>query len=66
MTDHTKPTTKTKRAEQIEANAKHEADRPPTQQEEKAAPTEVDDDTREAYKGMIERGADAKGEGRIP
>jgi hypothetical protein len=66
MTDRTNPDGETRRAERAEAGAEHAADRPPTPAEEDAAQTEVSDETGEAYQEMAERGAAAKGEGRIP
>jgi hypothetical protein len=57
----------TRAAETDEASARHAADRPPTQQEEGAIEGEtVDPDVAEHFKDMAERGADERGEGRIP
>jgi len=41
------------------------ADRPPTDDEEHAAPTEVTDEQRSHEEEMLERGAHQQGEGRI-
>ena len=48
-----------------DARAAHDADRPPTLEEEEAAPTEVSPETAEAYEEAMERGANVKGEGQI-
>jgi hypothetical protein len=54
--------------EAADAGAAHEADRPPTPDEERTAEqvaAEVDPATAEHYREMAERGAKAKGEGEI-
>jgi anti-anti-sigma factor len=57
----------TRAAETDEASARHAADRPPTQEEEEAIEGEtVDPDVAEHFEDMAERGADERGEGRIP
>jgi hypothetical protein len=67
MNDHTKPSPETRAAEREEAEARHDADRPPTAEEDAAAEDlEVDPDAVERYEEMAERGAKQKGEGRIP
>jgi hypothetical protein len=67
MNDHTKPSPETRAAEREEAEARHDADRPPTAEEDAAAEDlEVDPDAAERYEEMAERGAKQKGEGRIP
>jgi hypothetical protein len=51
-----------------DAEAAHQADRPPTPDEERAAEAaarEVDPASSEHYRDMAERGANAKGEGEI-
>lgn len=63
--DHTVPDDDTTEADRGDARAAHEADRPPTEEEEAAAPTEVDPEVAEAYKQANERGANVKGEGQI-
>ena len=63
---HTEPTQATQQAEEEEARAEHVADRPPTAEEEKAAPDTLDPGVAESYQEMAERGANVKGEGQIP
>jgi hypothetical protein len=47
-------------------DARHDADRAPTEGEERAAETlEVDPEVAASYEEMAERGAHQKGEGRI-
>jgi hypothetical protein len=66
MDDHTKPSPETRAQEREEAKARHDADRPPTGDEEAAAADlEVDPDAAKHYEEMAERGAKQKGEGRI-
>jgi hypothetical protein len=56
----------TKRAERDDAAALHDADRPPTDEEEKEADEEpLDEGVAEHYQDMAERGAHQRGEGRI-
>jgi hypothetical protein len=55
----------TKHADERDARHPHEADRMPTPDEDAAAPTDVDQGVREHYREMTEKGAHAKGEGRI-
>lgn len=66
--DITAPDAKTRAAEDDEARAGHQADRPPTAEEDQAAPGRevVSEDTEKGYKEMSERGANVKGEGQIP
>ncbi|HUE06853.1 MAG TPA: hypothetical protein VMP41_05470 [Acidimicrobiales bacterium] len=70
--DHTEPDKKTKEDELAEAGTAHIADRGPTEDEERSA-----EESRQRYAGdadavaehersMGEKGADEKGEGRIP
>ena len=67
MDDRTKPSPETRAAEREEATAAHDSDRAPTPDEEAAtADGKVDPDVAEHYEEMAERGADQKGEGRIP
>jgi hypothetical protein len=57
----------TREAEDREARTPHLADRPVTSEEEEVLDEEaVDEDVREHYREMTARGAQAKGEGRIP
>jgi hypothetical protein len=56
----------TRRAERNDASALHEADRPPTGEEEKEADEEsLVEGVAEHYQEMAERGANQRGEGRI-
>lgn len=67
MTDSgTTPNDATRASEDSEATAAHQADRPPTTEEEQAAPTEASGETSKDYKDMTERGANVKGEGELP
>ncbi len=66
MTDHTKPTPETRAAEREEANAPHQPDREPTEDEAAAAEVlELDPEVAKHEQEMAERGAKQKGEGRI-
>ena len=57
----------TKEAERRDAQVKAGPDRMPTEEEERLAEQqELDQEAAESYKESIERGAAAKGEGRIP
>jgi hypothetical protein len=62
----TTPTSATREAERHEAQTPPGPDRPPTPEEEAAAPTELTDEQRAHEREMLERGANQKGEGRIP
>ena len=57
----------TRREEDEDASTTARADRPPTPEEEAAADAASDlpDSVKGAYEEAIERGANAKGEGRI-
>ena len=61
----TVPSGATREAERDEAHVTAGADRPPTEDEERAAPTEVTDEQRDNAEEMLERGAHQQGEGRI-
>lgn len=62
----TTPSDKTVEAEQREANVLGSADRPPTPEEEAAAPKgPVSSEVAAAEKAAAERGAAVKGEGQI-
>jgi hypothetical protein len=67
--DRTSPSKQTIAADEAEAAARHEADRAPTPEEERAAEegsSKVDmEETSAHYEEMAERGANQKGEGRI-
>ena len=62
----TTPSEATRAAEEAEAAAAHQADRPATTEEEKAAPDKASGETSKDYKEMAERGANVKGEGQVP
>lgn len=62
----TTPSDATKAAEETEADTAHQADRPPTAEEEQAAPTSANSETAKDYKEMAERGANVEGEGELP
>ena len=65
--EHTQPNDRTKAAEREEARTPPHADREPTEEEEKLAErAEPDPDVAEHYEEMLERGANQKGEGRLP
>lgn len=72
MEDRTEPDNTTRSVEEEEAGRAHEADRPPTESEERDAERylqESDEEERksvaEHYEEMTEIGAEAKGEGRV-
>lgn len=62
---NTVPSGNTVDADRRDAAAAHDADRAPTPDEEAAAPDHADPDVRRAYEEANERGANAKGEGKI-
>ena len=65
--DHTRPSADTRSAEAAEAAARHEPDRPPTPDEEaRADELSVDPGVARNFEEAAERGANQKGEGRIP
>jgi hypothetical protein len=65
--EHTKPSDATREAEREDAETKAHADREPTPDEEKLAEgTKADPEVAEHYEEMAERGANQKGEGRLP
>lgn len=69
MTDKankTAPSAETKAAEESEARAPHEADRPPTAEEEKVAPRSANPETAKDFEEMARTGAAVKGEGEVP
>jgi hypothetical protein len=63
-----KITQATKDAERQEAKAEHGAPQSPTPEEEAAAERAggPSDETRESYEDMLDKGANQKGEGRLP
>ncbi len=71
MEDDTRPDAATREAERAEATSGHDADRPPTADEEAAADRSrrafADDSERveEHYEEMSDMGAHVKGEGSI-
>ena len=58
----------TREEERREASADHVADRPPSEEEERAAPgrEDLDPSVEEHFEEMAERGANLKGEGELP
>ena len=65
--DHTRPTDNTREAEREEARTPAQADREPTkEEEERAERLKSDPKVSEHYEEMAERGANQKGEGRLP
>ena len=63
----TRPTDRTREAEREEAKTTSHADREPTEEEAKIAEgTTLDPKVSEHEKEMAERGANQKGEGRLP
>jgi hypothetical protein len=66
MSDRGEVSESTRSAEQEDAKAKHQPDRPPTSDEAEAADEDVlEEGVAEHYQDMAERGAKQKGEGRI-
>lgn len=62
----TTPSGDTVRADRRDAAVGHQPDRPPTpDEEERAEQLELDPEVAESYREAAERGAHAKGEGRI-
>jgi hypothetical protein len=67
MTDRTKPDENTRAAERADAETGAGPDRMPTPEEEKVADSlELDPEVAKNYEEQAERGANQKGEGRIP
>jgi hypothetical protein len=65
--DPTRPSERTRDAERREARTPAHADREPTDDEaELAEREELDPGVAENYEEMLERGANQKGEGRVP
>jgi hypothetical protein len=63
--DQSDLTDNTVEADRQDATTQGHADRPPTPEEEAAAPTSLDPEAAKAYKEAIERGANVPGEGQI-
>ena len=67
MSEPTRPDAETREAERAEAEIEAQADDMPTPEEERAAEQhDVDPSVREHAQEMTERGANQKGEGRVP
>ncbi len=67
MSEPTKPDAKTRETERAQAKTKAQPDDMPTPEEERAAEQhDVDPSVRERAQEMTERGANQKGEGRVP
>ena len=67
MPNTTRPTPTTGEAERAEAEAHAQPDRMPTpDEEEKAEENTLDPEVSEHKHEMLERGANQKGEGRLP
>jgi hypothetical protein len=67
MSDRARPSKETRAAERKDAEATARADRMPTAEEERLADEqELDEDVAEHAEEMYERGAQQRGEGRIP
>jgi hypothetical protein len=65
--ERTRPTSETRAAERAEAEVHAEADRMPTPEEERLAEEhDPDPEVAEHEREMTERGANQKGEGRVP
>jgi hypothetical protein len=65
--DHTRPSDRTRATEAEDAGTPARADREPTPEEAKIADgLELDPEVSEHEKEMAERGANQKGEGRLP
>jgi hypothetical protein len=63
----TRPSAETRKAEGADAQVTHASERAPTSQEEGAAAVrKVDPDVAEHEKEMLQRGANQRGEGRLP
>jgi hypothetical protein len=62
----TTPSAATRAQEEAEAATGHQADRPPTPEEESAAPGQAGAGTAEHYEEMAQLGAEVEGEGQIP
>lgn len=63
--DRTKPDSTTTDVDREDGQAEHDADRPPTEEEAAAAPTEVSESVKEHHEEANERGASVRGEGAI-
>lgn len=67
MPENTRPSPTTRDAERAEAEVHAQPDRLPTPEEEaKAEENELDPEVAEHEREMLERGAEQRGEGRLP
>ena len=67
MSQPTRPDAETREAERAEAETEARPDQMPTPEEEREAEKhEVDPSVREHAEDMAQRGANQKGEGRVP
>jgi hypothetical protein len=67
MPENTRPSPTTRDAERAEAEVHAQADRLATPEEEaKAEENELDPEVAEHEREMLERGAEQRGEGRLP
>jgi len=67
VTQPTRPSAETRNAERAETQVMHDSDRAPMPQEaDEAEARVVDPDVVEHEKEMLRRGANQRGEGRIP
>ncbi len=65
--DSARPSDRTRETEREDARRRAGADRAPTADEEKSAErADADPDVAQHYEEMAERGANQKGEGRLP
>ena len=62
----TTPSDATRAAEEKEAQASHQADRPATSEEARSAPDQPSKDTEKGFTEMTELGAEVQGEGQVP
>lgn len=67
MEEHTRPDAATRAAEADEAQVRAHADREPTAEEAKIAEgLQLDPEVAKQEEEMLEKGANAKGEGKLP
>ena len=67
MDETTRPSRETRKAERQEADAAHQPDRPPTEDEARLAEEQqLDPDVAAHEEEMAERGVEQRGEGQIP
>lgn len=63
---NTQPSKETRAAEREDAQVRAGADRPPTDEEEQRAPSELTEEQRANEREALRRGVEQRGEGRIP